>query len=91
MAKYKVGDEVIIRDDLEVHKSYPDFVFTKTMKILLETSRVWEIKEVCVELPNAAYRLVEDPHQFYWQDDMIQGLYNPIRVSKTELEEFLRP
>lgn len=63
--KYKIGDKVLVRPDLEEGKTYgyeiviSDMLYFKGKIVIIEH----------VDYPNH-YRIKEDPDQWYWTDEM---------------------
>ena len=80
--KYKVGDKVRVRKDLEVGRAYGCRAFVESMEALL--GKVVTIKYVSSE----HYELEEDKEYFDWTDEMIEGLWGESKsteqVSKSE-------
>lgn len=67
--KYKVGDRVRVRKDLEVDKRYGDDIFTKDMKkyagkTMTVGTCIWAGK----------YRLKEDNDKRNWTDEMLEDV-----------------
>ena len=85
--KYKIGDKVLVRSDLEESKKYGDEVVISDM--LYFKGKIVTIEHV--DHPNC-YRIKEDPDQWSWTDEMFSGkeseevkseylsnkIYNPI-------------
>jgi len=66
--KYKVGDRVRVRKDLEVDKGYDDACFAEGMKKYLG-------KIVTIATDGGVfYSIKEDNGAFYWTDEMFEGL-----------------
>ena len=63
--KYKIGDKVLIRPDLEEGKKYGDEVVMSDMLYL--KGKIVTIEHV--DYPNH-YRIKEDPDQWHWTDEM---------------------
>ena len=75
--KYKVGDKVRIRSDLEAGKRYGDEFFTKNMgKFKGKLVTIADVNETY-------YKIKEDDVYFSWTNEMIEcKVYN-------DLDEFL--
>lgn len=78
--KYKIGDKVLVRLDLEEGKKYGDEVVMSDM--LSFRGKIVTIEHV--DHPNY-YRIKEDPDQWYWTDEMFSG--NESEEIKSDLEE----
>ena len=63
--KYKIGDKVLVRPDLEEGKTYGDEVVMSDMLYL--KGKIVTIEHV--DHPNH-YRIKEDPDQWHWTDEM---------------------
>ena len=63
--KYKIGDKVLVRSDLEEGKTYGDEVVMSDM--LYFKGKIVTIEHV--DYPNC-YRIKEDPDQWHWTDEM---------------------
>ena len=63
--KYKIGDKVLVRSDLEEGKTYGDEVVMSDMLYL--KGKIVTIEHV--DHPNH-YRIKEDPDQWHWTDEM---------------------
>ena len=63
--KYKIGDKVLVRPDLEEGKTYGVEVVMSSM--LFFRGKIVTIKHV--DHPNC-YRIKEDPDQWHWTDEM---------------------
>ena len=67
MSKYKVGDVVKVKDNLEINKYYDDVRFGEAMvKYLGKKVTIAEIFD------NKYYCIKEDNDCFYWTDDMFE-------------------
>ena len=66
--KYKIGDRVLVRSDLEEGKKYGDEVVMSDM--LYFKGKIVTIEHV--DYPNH-YRIKEDPDQWHWTDEMFSG------------------
>lgn len=66
--KYKIGDKVLIRSDLEEGKKYGDEVVMSDM--LFFKGKIVTIEHV--DHPNC-YRIKEDLDQWHWTDEMFVG------------------
>ena len=81
--KYKIGDKVRVRKDLEVGKRYSmennrgnDNPFVVSMKDLL--GKVVTIKKFSLF---GQYILCEDPHRFSWTDEMFEPINQKILIT----------
>ena len=75
--KYKVGDKVRIRRDLEVEERYGDNSFTTIME-QFKGKLVTIIDVVCV-IDKTFYNIKEDNMNFFWTDEMIEcKVYNDL-------------
>ena len=63
--KYKIGDKVLVRPDLEEGKTYGVEVFMYRM--LFFKGKIVTIEHI--DHPNH-YRIKEDPDQWHWTDEM---------------------
>lgn len=63
--KYKIGDKVLVRPDLEEGKKYGDEVVMSDM--LFFRGKIVTIEHV--DHP-CCYRIKEDPDQWHWTDEM---------------------
>lgn len=63
--KYKIGDKVLVRSDLEESKKYGNEVVMSDM--LFFRGKIVTIEHV--DHPNG-YRIKEDPDQWHWTDEM---------------------
>lgn len=77
--KYKIGDKVLVRPDLEEGKKYGDAVVMSDM--LSFRGKIVTIEHV--DHPNC-YRIKEDPDQWHWTDEMFSG-----KVSKEIKSDYL--
>lgn len=66
--KYKVGDKVKVREDLEIGKSYDKKTFVEKMKKY--KGQIVTIKVVYDD----RYRIEEDNQDWYWTDEMLEGV-----------------
>lgn len=78
--KYKIGDKVLVRPDLEEGKKYGDAVVMSDM--LSFRGKIVTIEHV--DHPNC-YRIKEDPDQWHWTDEMFVGKES--EEIKSDLEE----
>ena len=78
--KYKIGDKVLVRPDLEEDKKYGDEVVMFDM--LSFRGKIVTIEHV--DHPNH-YRIKEDPDQWHWTDEMFSEK-EPEKI-KSDLEE----
>ena len=82
--KYKIGDKVLVRSDLEKGKKYGDEVFMSDM--LFFRGKIVTIEHI--DHPNY-YRIKEDPEQWYWTDEMfIEKEPEKIKSDLEEIEEY---
>ena len=63
--KYKIGDKVLVRPDLEENKIYG-------VEVVMSDMLFFRGKIVTIEHVNHPYyyRIKEDPDQWYWTDEM---------------------
>ena len=74
--KYKVGDKVRIRRDLEVEERYGDSYFIKNME-QFKRKLVTIINVICAD--ETFYNIKEDNMNFFWTDEMIEcKVYNDL-------------
>ena len=78
--KYKIGDKVLVRSDLEEGKKYGDEVVISDM--LYFKGKIVTIEHI--DHPNY-YRIKEDPDQWHWTDEMFSG--NESEEIKSDLKE----
>ena len=78
--KYKIGDKVLVRSDLEEGKKYGDEVVMSDM--LFFKGKIVTIEHI--DHPNC-YRIKEDPDQWHWTDEMFVGKES--EEIKSDLEE----
>lgn len=62
--KYKVGDKVRVREDLEVGKEYGNDIFIKDMSLL--KGEIVTISDIKYDF----YKLKEDSDKWNWTDEM---------------------
>ena len=67
--KYKIGDKVRIRRDLEVEERYGCNVFTKSMEQF--KGKLVTIIDVSCVIDKTFYDIKEDDRNFFWTDEMI--------------------
>ena len=85
MSKYKVGDVVKLRDDLEINKKYGGITFTNYKnEFKNESIKVIEISE-----GDDTYRIIDEDKNAGWiSEEMIEGLWEEYKsteqVSKSE-------
>ena len=77
IVKFKVGDKVRVREDLEEDKWYDRQVFVDGMR--KHCGKVMEIKEVW----NDSYILKEDEEEWAFTDEMLEPIEDPL-VKKIE-------
>ena len=63
--KYKVGDKVRIREDLEVGKDYGNHDVVEDMK-------KYEGKEFIIDEVRRNYYRLKDENWYYWTDEMLE-------------------
>ena len=68
--KFKVGDEVRVREDLEVNKIYNGFIFVPDMK--KQKSKIVKITQVSDN--TNSYRIMEDLERYFWTDEMLEPI-----------------
>lgn len=82
--KYKIGDAVKIRDDLECgFQGYGEVYVTLDMSKL--RGKVFHIKSIdrgCI----TRYILKEDPDSWYWTDDMFEVKHKPIVIYQKDAD-----
>lgn len=78
--KYKIGDKVLVRPDLEENKKYGDEVVISDM--LFFRGKIVTIEHI--DHPDY-YRIKEDPDQWYWTDEMF--IEKEPEEIKSDLEE----
>ena len=76
--KYKVGDKVKVREDLEIGKSYDKKVFVDDMEKY--KGQIVTIKVV----GDDNYRIEEDNQDWWWTDEMLEDI-----EEEMNLEDFL--
>lgn len=82
--KYKIGDKVLVRPDLEEGKKYGDEVVMSNMLYL--KGKIVTIEHI--DHPNY-YRIKEDPDQWYWTDEMFSEKEpEEIKSDLEEIEEY---
>lgn len=75
--RYKVGDKVRVRKDLEVGKYYGSDLFAKEMKKYAgKTTTVNKITS------NNKYRLEEDENKWCWTDEMLEDVESVVMMIK---------
>ena len=80
--KYKIGDKVLVRPDLEEGKTYGDEVVMSDMLYL--KGKIVTIEHV--DHPDY-YRIKEDPDQWHWTDEMFIGK-EPKEIKSEYLSDF---
>ena len=78
--KYKIGDKVLVRPDLEEGKIYGDEVVMSDM--LFFRGKIVTIEQIYHPY---CYRIKEDPDQWHWTDEMFSEK-EPEEI-KSDLEE----
>ena len=86
MSKYKVGDVVKVKDNLEINKYYDDVRFGEAMvKYLGKKVTIAEIFD------NKYYCIKEDNDCFYWTEDMFEDKIEKIEeISNTYFPEIAK-
>lgn len=79
MTKYRVGDQVMIRPDLEVGKSYPMEDGSDYWAVTMEMAS-WGGEIVTISEASEKYYSIKE-HSFFWSDTMFEPL------DDAELEE----
>lgn len=75
--KFKVGDKVRVRKDLEAYEEYGNFDFSESME-------KYKGKIVTIKAINSdSYFIGEDNGDYYWTDEMFEGL---ARFTKSDLQ-----
>lgn len=82
--KYKVGDKVLVRNDLEYDKYYSDVRFDKDM----EKCRGGQATITEVYEKYKTYRIDLDRERFMWGDDMFEGLVYAIPTPATKAMKY---
>jgi hypothetical protein len=80
--KYKIGDKVRIRSDLVADEFYGADMFVEEMI-------PYRGKEATIAkiIKDKGYRILEDGMEWFWYDEMIEGLAEPI---KTNLDHYAK-
>ena len=65
--KYKIGDKVIVREDLKVGERYGKNLFVLAMDLF--KGKIVTIQDIIID----GYRIIEDHTQWCWSDDMFYG------------------
>ena len=82
--KYKIGDKVLVRPDLEEGKKYGDDVVMSDM--LFFKGKIVTIEHVYHPY---CYRIKEDPDQWHWTDEMFSEKEpKEIKSDLEEIEEY---
>ena len=82
--KYKIGDKVLVRPDLEEGEKYGDETFMSEMLHL--KGKIVTIEHV--DHPNC-YRIKEDSDQWHWTDEMFSEKEpEEIKSDLEEIEEY---
>lgn len=74
--KYKVGDKVKVREDLEIGKTYGELTFSTQMR---------EYKGQIVTTETAdddSYQIEEDNQYWYWTDEMLEDVEEENTISE---------
>lgn len=83
MAKYNVGDKVVVRDDLENNTSYGLDSFVSVMES--HKGKVVTIDEIVTSTElGSKYHIVEDRGSCNWTDQMFVGLADAERIEEME-------
>lgn len=77
VTKYRVGDKVMVRDDLEIHKQYHGG--NSTSDCFVGEMAEWrgEVVEIGEVSENGKYEITGDPCSWNWTDDMFAYLAEP--------------
>lgn len=67
--KYKIGDKVKIREDLEIGKEYNDCTFIKNME-----QYKGKIATIYYCYSDGSYDIDLDDGEWYWTDDMLEDV-----------------
>lgn len=79
--KYKVGDKVRVRKDLEVGNMYGGYTFVDSMN-------EFKGKELTIrKLYPSSYELIEDKGEYGWTDEMLE----PTKPSLLDVINFMHP
>lgn len=85
---YKVGDNVIVREDLETWKQYTNSNGSRGIRanqtMVGYGGRSFKIKKI----KSGRYLLEDDEHGWYWTDEMFVD-DRAIRQSRTPISKFL--
>ena len=82
--KYKIGDKVLVRSDLEEGEKYGDETFMSEMLHL--KGKIVTIEHV--DHPNC-YRIKEDPDQWHWTNEMLDEKESEeIKSDLEKIEEY---
>ena len=65
--KYKIGDKVRVREDLEVGERYGKNLFVLAMDLF--KGKIVTIQDIIID----GYRIIEDHTQWCWSDEMFSG------------------
>ena len=78
--RFKVGDKVRVRKDLEVDEDYGSFTFVKTME-----EHMGKVVTIFGINPQAiAYDIEEDGGDAYWTDEMLEPIEDPLATKILE-------
>lgn len=95
MAKYKVGDIIVIKSDLNNYRHYGPYYVTNEMMRMKNDCTIRRISKV-IPRPEHGFSVYKlEGQDIYkctgcvWNADMFEGLYTPIKVSTDDLMAFL--
>lgn len=72
MAKYNVGDKVLIRDDLVVDEEYDGCLFVLSMERYMgKQAKIIKMRTLTTDPPTIRYRLDIDGEMWSWSDPML--------------------
>ena len=77
--KYKVGDEVRVREDLSINDTYGECFFTSSMSVFL--GKTVTINKVNENINR--YKIKEDDWEWYWTDEMFESAEGENPVDET--------
>jgi hypothetical protein len=76
MAKYKIGDKVKIREDLEGGEHYGG-VYCNTEMVEDWAGKIATITGIKItSLSTQAYEIADDEHEYFWSAEMFDDSYN---------------
>lgn len=83
--KYKVGDKVLVREDLIVDQWYGRDVFISEMVSFKE--KIVTIKKIYTDI----YTIVEDSGKWHWTDEMFSGKASEDFIPKESIQQNTLP